>query len=225
MFDVVQGERRFIEGVMENISLQWEGPFRLDTPDNRSQFHPKDAPGVYLWTVTQRLEHRISFRISYVGQTSSLRNRMHEHISDLLGGKALLFEDGQLHRGTQLTPFYEPPRRSENSFREFLEGFNKHSQLAYMNLVSYRFFWAEMYGHGGRQGSLFRRAVESALIVYAKYPLQNNWRKGSGGVSLLQKNSPKVRIESDFSKAEGLREVVQASMDYGDKQDSQGAAG
>lgn len=205
---------------MVNITLQWEGPFSLDTPDNRSQFLPKDAPGVYLWTVTQRLEHVISFRISYVGETSSLRDRMHEHVSAILGGKALLFEDGQLLKGTQLTPFYKPPLRHENPFREFLEGFNKHSQLAYMNLVSYRFFWAEMSKYGGRQGSPYRKAVESALIVDAKKrndPLQNGRPMGSGSVSLLRENSPKVRIESDFSQAEGLRDIVPASMDYGNK--------
>ena len=213
---------------MENIMLQWEGPFSLDTPDNRSQFHPKDAPGVYLWTVTQPLERRISFRISYVGQTSSLRNRMHEHISNIFGGKSLLFEDGQLLKGTPLNDssvFYKPPDR-ENPFRVrefFLEDFNRHSQLAYTNLLSYRFFWAEMSKPDGPQVLLFRKAVESALIGHAikmKDPLQNGRRKGTGSVSLLSKNSPKVRIDSDFSKAEGLREVVPTSMDYGDKQGS-----
>ena len=209
---------------MENILLQWEGPFSLDTPDNRSQFHPKDVPGVYLWTVRHPLENQTSFRISYVGETSSLRNRMHEHITSILGGKALLFEEEQFLRGTPLnasTARYKPSR-SENPFREFLEDFNKYSQLAYRNLVSYHFFWAEMSEDGGLQGLPSRKAVESALIAHAikkNDPLQNH------SVSLSRKNSRKFMIESNFSRAEGLSEVVPASMDYGDKQDSQGTAG
>lgn len=210
---------------MENITLQWEGPFSLDTPENRNQFHPKDAPGVYLWTVMQCLDHRISFRISYVGQTSSISNRIHEHISGILGGKACLFEDGQLIRGTPLdanSACYIP------CLEKFLKDLDKYSQLAYKNLVSYRFFWAEMPSHGGSQGSRFRKAVETALIEYAKkknYPLQNGTPMGSGSVSLSKENSPKIRIESNFSRAEGLSDIVPASMDYGGKQDSQIAVG
>ena len=200
---------------MEKITLNWKGPFSIDTPDNRSKFLPPDKPGVYLWTVAQHLEHLISFRVSYVGQTSSLRNRIYEHISGILGGQACLYGDEHLIQG-------EPPEKSlrrytpgqENLLNEFLKDFQKYSQLAYQNLVSYSFFWAEMPGYEGRDRLCFRNAVESALIEHAHrngYLLQND------RLSLNPNNSPKILIESEFSEAEQLRTVLLPNMSYGEK--------
>lgn len=196
---------------MENIKLIWMGPFSLATADNRSKFIPPHKPGVYLWTIAQHLDRQISFKISYVGQTSSLRDRMYQHISGILGGQSSLYGEEHLIQG-------EPPEERHRRYtpghkellNEFLNDFKKYSQLAYQNLVSYSFFWAEMPEYGGRDGLSFRNAVESALIKHVRYKLQND------RPSLKPNNCPKVMIESEFLEAEGLRAVLPPTMSYGE---------
>lgn len=199
---------------MQKIELQWMGPFSVDTPDNRRSFIPPNKPGVYLWTVGQHSVSVTSFKVSYVGQASSLRNRLYEHISRILGGQYSLYGDEHLIQGEipeKRLRMYEPS--DANILNQFISEFPKYSQLAYQNVMSYRFFWAEMPGYSGSVQSCFRKAVESALIKHMGHQLQNT------SLSLEPRNSPKILIESNFAKAEALRMLLPSTMSYGESVD------
>lgn len=200
---------------MESITLRWRGPYSLDSGRNLGEFDPPDEPGVYLWTVLRGPEHPDSFMISYVGQASSIRNRMLKHISGILGGEACLYNDDHLFKGKfpdDSTKRYIPEGR--NLLNKFVNEFEEYSVLARKNLASYYFFWAVMPNYRGREGAPFRMAVESALIEKTKNRLQN-WRKEGKGISLSQAKSPHILIKSEFSDAKKLRELVEMSMNYG----------
>lgn len=199
---------------MQKIELEWMGPFSVDTPDSRRSFIPPHQPGVYLWAVVQHSDSVSSFKVSYVGQTSNLRNRLYEHISGILGGLSSLYGDEHLVQGEipeKKLRKYEPSHA--NLLNEFISDFPKYSQLAYQNVMSYRFFWAEMPGYSGSVQSCFRKAVESALIKYTGHQLQNT------NLSLEPRNSPKILIESNFAKAEALRMLLPSTMSYGESGD------
>jgi hypothetical protein len=63
------------------LELDRKGPFRVAMPDERRKFRPPTGSGVYLWCVSP---HPV-YRVTYVGQSGNLWDRMYEHISSILG--------------------------------------------------------------------------------------------------------------------------------------------
>lgn len=134
------------------ITLQWQGPFSLATPGDRSQFRPPPEPGVYLWAVREA----VSYRIAYVGEAADLRTRFCQHVTWILGGGYKLYAD----------PVRDPARyipKWDNFFETYLNQFDELSRLAYENAIAYSFFWAGLVG-----SAQMRKSVESALISAAK---------------------------------------------------------
>ena len=150
---------------MTTIGLRWEGPFSLDTNENRTRFRPPNNAGVYIWAVGKEND----LRISYVGQSSNLRNRMYEHIFSTLGGAYWLYEDAHFLSGDKPSEVYRSGL--ENILGTYIPNFRELSVTAYRNLILNKIFWAIL-----EANSKTRKLVESALIRDAtenEEPIQN----------------------------------------------------
>lgn len=166
------------------ICLDWRGPFGLATPEQRSAFMPPETSGVYLWTVGGERQTLIS----YVGEAVNLRQRMYAHVFWLLGGGYCLYGDDHLVHGIAPVADYTPGHG--NLFTRYLNEFDSLSQLAFRNLIAYRFFWA-----CAPQDRFVRQAIESALIADArkrKQPIQNP------RLSRSPQNSTRLQLRSTF---------------------------
>ena len=150
---------------MTEVTLNWEGPFMLDTHENRERFSPPSNAGVYIWVVGKQND----LRISYVGQSSNLEQRMYQHIFYTLGGAYLLYEDSHFLKGTSPTEKYEPGL--EGILTKFIPRFPELSRVAFRNLTLNRTYWAVLH-----EAAETRTLVESALISQATIkgePIQN----------------------------------------------------
>lgn len=149
---------------MTHILLDWEGPF--DLVSGREEFKPPGQPGIYLWTLADSPN---SFRISYVGESGNIRNRLYQHAHSILGGAYWLFETPEAQR---LGKFGNKAYKPGDFLTKFLNDFSHYADMAYRNLAAYHFFWANVNGD-----QALRRAVEDLIIVAAgqkKDPVQNN---------------------------------------------------
>ena len=177
------------------ITLEWRGPFDLASHDHRVVFAPPTTSGIYLWTVA-------AHRVSYVGEATNLANRFYQHVFSMLGGAYCLYDEDHLSRETPPVPVYRPSQ--ESLFTTFFDDFDRHSRLAFRNLVSYRFWWATV-----DDKRKVRQAIESALIEEARQrgePIQND--RVSRGPSA----SVRLRITSVFQtedKVKGISGTIQ----------------
>jgi hypothetical protein len=133
--------------------------------EGRRAFAPPIHPGVYLWLTGD--PPRLA--LSYVGQTKHLQQRFYEHSVSTLGGGYLLYEPKSLASGLRQEPRYVP--RYATYFRDFLDHWEELGHVAYQNLTSYHFTWAQVDGD-----KRLRESIESALICEARRleaPLQN----------------------------------------------------
>ena len=172
------------------VTLDWKGPFSLDTADGRGDFKPPNEQGVYLWTIPKDGD----FKIAYVGEAKDLAARLYQHFHFLLGGGYELYSTKSLRAGVKPTDAiceYKPGQTQ--LFQDFVGDFEWLSQLALRNLHSYRFFWAKMGDHDDPT----RLLTESALIERAKgqeQPLQNE------RVSRRPNSEHPIRVVSKFDE-------------------------
>lgn len=172
------------------VTLDWIGPFSLDTADARGDFKPPNEQGVYLWTIPKDGD----FKIAYVGEAKDLAARLYQHFHMLLGGGYELYATKPLRNAVKPTDAiceYKPGQAQ--LFREFLGDFEWLSQLALRNLHSYRFFWAKMDAYDDPT----RLLTESALIkgaVSQNQPIQNE------RVSRRPNCEHRIRVVSKFKE-------------------------
>lgn len=141
------------------VQLAWDGPCNPFPGVAGEAFDPPDASGVYLFTVPRSQGPAIT----YVGEASSLRSRLLEHVFWLLGGAYELYSQESLTGDGELETEYSPGRGRENLVPGFVARWEELADLARRQLRNYRFYWAVVAGDRG-----LRRCIESALIEAAR---------------------------------------------------------
>ncbi len=147
------------------LRLKWRGPWKFT--DGKSDIAPqKKVPGVYLWVVGGP-DNR---HVSYVGQSSDLRQRFYDHMISILGGGYWLYKPETL---TDVLPVceeenisYKPNPDELNT--DFVTQYDCYSKVAKRNLESYEIFWAEITGQTTAfrmSDDSFRKSVESLFIA------------------------------------------------------------
>jgi hypothetical protein len=81
---------------MTNLSLAFEDPFSFAEGEN-GVFHSKfaESPGIYLWTIKQSVD--ASHLIHYIGETTSLRERHREHLTQIHWSQLRFFDVDTLY--------------------------------------------------------------------------------------------------------------------------------
>lgn len=158
--------------------------------------------GVYVWTIPTEQGHLLA----YVGESSALVNRWHEHIRGQLGGYYQVYDPQLLRRGEGLKKLYE----CKNEQTPLVEFTKEIAQFAWENATAYDWYWALF-----PSDQNLRRAVESAILdAVIGTP---DGRLVTTNRSVLSANASRVRCVStwpDGVRVLGLREVVE----YGEKE-------
>lgn len=142
-----------------SVELKWKGPVSWQKLALLKE--AEQLSGVYVWIV------RDGGWPTYIGMSSSVRNRVFDEFTDLLGGVSMLYEPDRLVRGAiridgKLEPEYDP--KWPNIYDAvFHKDFERLSDLAVENLKLMDVYWAEV-----PPPSDVRLAVESALISVAR---------------------------------------------------------
>lgn len=187
---------------MTNLLLDWVGPSNLVPTPGGAQFQPPDWSGIYLWTIEESPNR---FRISYVGESGNIRNRLYQHIHSILGGAYWLFEDREAQNSGKYgkNKAYKPA----DFLEKYLGDFPYYADLAYKNLTAYHFFWAQLDGDKN-----LRKAAEDLIIVAAnkaKDPLQNDVKRSQ---SRIQND---IVVESEFHDGVEMPALRNPTTAYG----------
>ncbi|MGB3977140.1 MAG: hypothetical protein WBM02_00425 [bacterium] len=184
--------------IPKEINLIWEGPFTLSGDHPEERFKPPEVSGVYIWTIAEHL----GYKLAYIGQTSNLRERFHQHILYTLGGGYELYKKDYFRKAIYPSKDYGPG--FDGIVSDFVVNFESRSKLAYENLMSYQFFWTPV-----NYSTKVLESIESALISRVQECKETEQALQNGSPSRLPHSSVKIRLPKPFPSQIANPELVE----------------